>query len=192
MRLVLLASASALVFATACGGPAAPATSPAAAGSAAPAPSESAAPAASSATPAPAAAPAAPASKELTVNGKSGTDADAFDIKAAVEKAGWKSEGFLYGGTVGKLQQYGVAASKDGKKVAIGFTRNAKTPEPVPPIAKDYDRKTLYKLAAPSKDAPLAHSFDDDKHEVFFWVALDKGASATDAKALFDAVFTSK
>ena len=58
-----------------------------------------------------------------------------------------------------------------------------------PAFAAKYDRKTLYKLAAATKEAPLLKSIEDEAHELFCWITDDKGTTAEDAKALFDAVF---
>ncbi|MBK7400669.1 MAG: hypothetical protein IPJ34_31560 [Myxococcales bacterium] len=175
-----------LVAASACGGPAAPSASPASTAA-----SSSSATAASSPPPlASASAPVAPkAAPGWLVNGKPAHEADAFDVEAAVKKAGWKTEGFLYGGTVGALEQYGVAATQGAKKARIGFTRKASKPNEAPAFAAKYDRKTLYKLAAVTKEAPLLKSIDDEAHELFCWITDDKGTTADDAKALFDAVF---
>lgn len=176
-----------LVAASACGGPVAPSASPASTTAAS---SSSASTIAASSTPPVTSTSAAPkVAPGWLVNGKPAHEADAFDVEAAVKKAGWKSEGFLYGGTVGALEQYGVAASLGGKKARIGFTRKAGKPNEAPAFAAKYDRKTLYKLAAATKEAPLLKSIEDEAHELFCWITDDKGTTAEDAKALFDAVF---
>lgn len=179
-----------LVAVAACGGPPAPAPSPSAGSATSASASAATSSPASSAPPvASASAPAPKVGKGWLVDGKPAHEADASHVEAGVKKAGWKAEGFLYGGTVGSLEQYGVAASRGGKKARVGFTRKAKAPKEAPAFAAKYDRRTLYQLASVAKDAPLLASIDDEAHELFCWVTGDKGTTADEAKALLDAVF---
>lgn len=128
-------------------------------------------------------------SASYLVAGKSTQEVTAFQLKDAVEKVGWKSEGFTYGGVIGPFEMFGLVAARDGKKVTIGLTRMAKTPGEKSAIAAKHDLKTLYKLAAADKAALLQSAFAD-KEQAFVWLTDHKGSTAADSKALWDAVVT--
>ncbi len=125
----------------------------------------------------------------LTVAGKPGNAVTAEELKAAVEAAGFTSGGYLFGGHLGQLEQFGVEAAKGDKRLRIGLTRKVDTVKEQPDYTKKYDVKTLYELAA-SKGKPVLASVFDEEKQIHLWIVDETNGDAALAKALLAAITT--
>jgi hypothetical protein len=131
----------------------------------------------------------APSAKVLTVAGKPANAVTAEELKAAVEAAGFTAGGYLFGGHLGQLEQFGVEAAKGDKRLRIGLTRKVDTVKEQPDYTKKYDVKTLYELAA-SKGKPVLASVFDEEKQIHLWIVDETNGDAALAKTLLTAITT--
>lgn len=109
------------------------------ASAAAPEPPASAA-ASSAAVPAKAAkaAPLTPPSSAYLLAGKSASETTVDEVRAAMEKLGWKTQENP-ATSIGRYEQFNVAAKNGGKMLNITVSRWAKVAKPIPDVTSDED-----------------------------------------------------